>query len=293
MDHLNEIDRIFKKYATDYHFYLRDLVNNKEYELGVKKNYPICSCFKLAVLMAFFDSLESESQLDEEVVIQPEDFSPGVGILNYGKSAFKATYFQLAQMMMSFSDGTATDILMKKIEISQINIIIKNGRPHTRITKNLKEMVNEFQRHHLISNLRDNPNKQYTFEDTSNAIELSSLATDAFQFIPKRISREKYLECLDTKKLLGRTALYFGQEIKAVGKTGSFGYGFFANDCGVLVQNDKAVGSFGITSQGFVVDKDIVEIIFGLIGLKLIDLIGLSHTPNVRYSERTRRLLEI
>lgn len=290
MDHLNEIDRIFKKYATDYHFYLRDLVNNKEYELGVKKNYPICSCFKLAVLMAFFDSLESEAQLDEEVIIQPKDFSPGGGIINYFTTPVKYTYFQLCQLMMAFSDGTATDILMDRVGLEKINYVLKRVSPNSNITMNIKEMVVDFQTRFQISDLKHaKTNSDYTFKDLTNAVDLNHLIWESYNFKPKNISQKIYLSCLDVKKLLPRVALFLNPNIKIIGKTGSIGHTFFANDCGVVIKDNQPLCTFGIASYGFKQDKDVVELFFGLIGLSILKLIGLDEKPGARYCEETRR----
>lgn len=289
MDHLKDIDRILKKYATSYHFYMRDLVNNKEYELGERKAYPICSCFKLAVLMAFFDSLESESQLDEEVIIQPEDFSPGGGIINYFSTPVKYTYFQLCQLMMAFSDGTATDILMDRVGIEKVDKVLKKAAPNSNISQNLKSMVIDFQRRFEISELKNgHAQTKFHFNDVTNAKDLNDLIVQSYFFTPKKVSRATYIRCLDIKKLLPRTALFFNPDIKLIGKTGSIGHTYFANDCGVIVKNNNPLCSFGIVSFGYREDKDVVELIFGLLGLSILGQIGMNEKPNSRYCNQTR-----
>jgi beta-lactamase class A len=292
VEHLEKIDRLLKKYAQDYHFYLRDLRSGQEYELGKKKPYPICSCFKLAVLMAFFDSLESESQLHEEVIIKPEEFSPGGGVLNYLTTPVKFTYFQLCQLMMAFSDGTATDLLIARVGIERIDQVLLKHTKDSKITKNLKEMVLDFQNRYPLKDLRKAKNPIFTFDDSTNAKDLADLANAAANFVPKMTSRKVYLDCLLTKKMAPRTPLFFDPAVKVYGKTGSFGLGYFVNDCGLIEFNETKVANFGITGQGFIQDKDINEIVFGYVGIEILNLLDLKVEANSRFNSQTRILLE-
>jgi hypothetical protein len=293
VDALKNIQRILTKHSTSYHLYIRDLRTGQEFEIGDKKAYPICSCFKLAVLMAFFDSLESEAQLDAEIVIDPSKFSPGGGVLNYFTTPVKFTYFQLAQMMMGFSDGTATDILIERVGVKNVDAILQKSSPHSRITRNLKDMVGDFRSRFNIAELKNGPIvKDFHFDDVTNARDLAELSLAASNYVPRTVPVERYRECLEAKRLLLRTALFFDATVKSNGKTGSLGYTFFANDCGTVSFREKPAFIFGISSYGFRHDKDVVELIFGLIGIQMLALLGISVPSNDRMSLDTRCLLE-
>ena len=292
MDPLEKIKSIFEKYTTSYHFYLRDLVSGKEYELGTKKRYPICSCFKLAVLMAYFDSLKDESELFEEVIIPPEKFSPGGGILNYFTTPVKFTYFQLAQMMMSFSDGTATDVLIEKSQLKFINEKIKSITTDTQLSTNLGTMIKTFQsellggKENRAENIKNAGNKS-TIINYTNAIDLSKLALFAYKYK----SNKYFNQILRTSKQLPRTDLFFPENTKFIGKTGSLGFGFFVNDCGVIEHKGNPIAVVGYTTEGWPFLKELVELKCGVIGVEILRHLGINDINN-RFNKLSENLIE-
>ena len=48
------IAAIFERFTSGYHFYLEDLRSGESVELGERAAWPIGSCFKLAVPLAYF-----------------------------------------------------------------------------------------------------------------------------------------------------------------------------------------------------------------------------------------------
>lgn len=73
------ISNLFTRHARLWHFWLRDLRSGEVLELGTRRAYPIGSCFKLAVLIAYFQALKDRAELDTPVVIPPERFRIGGG----------------------------------------------------------------------------------------------------------------------------------------------------------------------------------------------------------------------
>jgi beta-lactamase class A len=294
VEHLEKIERLLKRYAQDYHFYLRDLVHDKVYELGTRKPYPICSCFKLAVLMAFFDSIESEEELHVSIEIPTSKFRPGVGVINFFTTPVQFSWFQLAQQMMAFSDSTSTDLIIERVGLDKVVFFLQKYTEDSALTQNLAQMISSFQTVFSIAQLKagvayaDAP----PFADVTNAKDLASLVEGAFEFKPKQSLRQSYLACLKAKKMNARTGLYFSPDIELVSKTGSLGSSYFANDCGMIRTGDKTHAVYGITAEGFVHDKEIVDIVFGLIGLKLLGIANISSEPNARYSRLTHKWLE-
>ncbi len=292
MDPLEKIKTIFEKYTTSYHFYLRDLVNNKVYEFGRKKRYPFCSCFKLAVLMAYFDSLKDESELFEEIIIHPEKFSPGGGIINYFTTPVKFTYFQLAQMMMSFSDGTATDVLIEKSQLKLISEKIQSITEDSQLTTNLGTMVKTFQVDFLkgketrSENIKNAGKESIKFNYT-NAEDLADLALSASKYK----NNQFYNQLLRTSKQLPRTDLFFSESTKFIGKTGSLGYGFFVNDCGVIEHNGNPIAVLGYATEGWPLLKELVELKCGVIGIEILKHFGINDINN-RFNKLSENLIE-
>ena len=293
---LEKIQSIFEKYTTSYHFYLKDLRSGQEYELGVKKRYPICSCFKLAVLMAYFDSIKDPKELEVEVVIPPEKFSAGGGIVNYFTTPVKFTYLQLAQMMMAFSDGTATDILIERVGMDVVNAKLKKISPLSNIASDVKSMVSNFRTHFDISKLKNtsiSPDFSHSFTDFTNAKDLSDLAESCMNYGKNENDLQAaFKSCFEVRKQLPRTSLFFSENLKTMGKGGSLGDVYFGNDCGVTIENNCPLFAFGICAYGFRFDKDINEILFGIIGLSILSFLGIEVEPNSRWTQKTGTLLE-
>lgn len=300
MDSLEKIRWIFSKYSSRHHFYLLDLRTGKEIEIGHKERYPIGSCFKLAVLMAYFDSIKDLSGLDEEVVISPEQFSPGGGVLNFLTSPIKLNHYQMANMMIAFSDGTATDILMDKVGAKVVDSYLKQHAAESAIRRNLKQMVSEYNAALLgkIKNgyPRDIANEEVFREqgfdhDYTNGEDLAKLALGTYQFSKAHRFSEKISTIFLGKRFFLRTSMYLPKNVKFFGKSGSIGFGYFMNDCGVIEIDGEAVGIYGYASAGWQHVKDFEEAILGFVGLSIAQYLDQGIQPNEMYSKSTEDIV--
>lgn len=293
---MEQIQKIFEKYTTSYHFYLRDLRSGKEFELGQKKRYPICSCFKLAVLMAFFDSLNDETELEEEITLDPKDFSVGGGILNHFTTPVKFTYFQLAQMMMTFSDSTSTDYLIARLGSRKINTILERYCDDSKSELSLNEMISSFQkkintgkeRYHSLFEAGN-----YLIERNSytNAKDLANLSYASYSYKSEKNLTNQYLNILRSKKHTPRTDLFFNSSIKFIGKTGSIGFGFYTHDCGVIESEGHPIAVLGYTSEGWNIVRELVELHTARVGLYTQIHLGFTDT-NERWTIESEHFLE-
>jgi beta-lactamase class A len=301
MDPLENIEKIFSKYTTAYHFYLRDLVNNKSYELGTKKKYPICSCFKLGVLMAYFDSLNSVDELFVETEINPSAFSRGGGILNFFSTNLKFTHFQLAQMMMAFSDATSTDVLIEKIGIAKVDQKINQLCTNSRSTLNLDSMVKIFQS--LTSDVVAKSEKFEKFTSGGNALisansftdalDLNVLALEARTYVAKNeILQKHYFEILKTKKQMTRTDTFFPENVRFIGKTGSIGFGHFVSDCGVIELNGEKIAVLSYATEGWELARELVEIYCSKVGVLSLNKLGISNV-SWRWNEGSENVIRV
>ena len=301
MDSIQTIQSLFEKYTSSYQFYFKDLQTGKDFELGSHhKKYPICSCFKLAVLMAYFDSIQDASDLDQEVLLHPNHFSPGGGMVNYLNTAVKFTHLQLAQLMIAFSDGTATDYFMNKLGVAQVQKTLQDLSPESSISKTLKEMVNVFN-HDYLQGIATGQSKaqicqalfQNHFQNTDyiHGRALAMLAWNTYQRAQAHRFAEPLLAILHAPRALPRTAMFNHPKLKYIGKSGSLGFGYFMNDSGVILHENKILGYFGYTSEGWVHSKELNEIVLGLIGTHLAHYFQIPPAPH-SYSPQTMELLE-
>lgn len=300
MNSLAKIKEIFDGHTRRYHFYLRDFRTGHEFEFGTQGKFPICSCFKLAVLMAYFDTIKESSELTEIVEISPENFSPGGGVVNYFTSSVRFSYFQLAQMMITFSDGTATDILVEKAGRKSVNDYLKRYTKNSNIEKNLQEMVAGYNSA-LGKKLGEHQSRERANEavfkelmestDYTNGRDLADLALGTYKYGSDHKFSSQILEILKSKRSHVRTSMFLPPEVKFHGKTGSLGFGYYMNDCGVIEAQGELVGVFGYTTAGWKFAKDIDEVILGLLGLSLARHFIPTLKPNINYSDETEGLI--
>jgi len=293
MDKLSDIKNFLANKTNSYGFYLKDLRDGNEVQINEKVQFPICSCFKLAVLMTVFDQVDNEQDLHIKKDISPDEFSPGGGIINFFSSSVSFSTLQLCQMMMAFSDGTSTDYLIKMVGIEKVNNKIKSICNESNVSQNIAEMVISFKKNFDYSRLKNFEEEPcYDFPDFTNAIDLANLAEVSSLYSPVKVSMSSYLSCLNVNKLWPRTSIYFPESINVIGKGGSLGFAYYANDCGVIFENDKPIAKFGITGKGFQDDKEIIELTFGILGLKILDYLGVNSAPNNKLSMKSKVLIE-
>jgi len=250
---LESIRRLLSTHTTKYHLYLRDLRTGAEHELGREEPYPICSCFKLAVLAAVFKRMRGAADLEEEVMIPPERFSPGGGVVNYLNSSVTFTIRQLTRMMMAFSDGTATDLLVNRTGLAAVNDELRSMAPSSSVTMDLRGMVERFR---AITgsgrSVGDAGRDQVEAGCYSTARDLAALALRSSELVfPDPEITSPYHETLRTPQYAPRTSYFFKRDYTFVGKTGSFGFGYFMNDCGVIEHESRPIAVLGYTTQGW------------------------------------------
>jgi beta-lactamase class A len=106
-------------------------IEHLETEQAVEVNgsvaFPMASTFKVAVLVELFRQVdEGKVRLDEMVSIEPVDIHIGSGSLNeFLVPGVALSVENLARLMMRVSDNSATDMLMAKVGIPNINERLK------------------------------------------------------------------------------------------------------------------------------------------------------------------------
>jgi hypothetical protein len=193
----SRIAAIFERFTTGYHFYLEDLRSGERVELGDPGPWPIGSCFKLAVLVAYFEALIDGTlpadSLDTETLIPPDQFSTGAGVLSLLDSPIRLTDRHLLHWMLAASDGTATDVLIAKLGLSRVQATLTRLAPDSTLECNLNDMVARFR---MIPGALDCKTRVWSPEDAAqfrratcdlgrtNAANLAGLALKTFQFSP-------------------------------------------------------------------------------------------------------------
>lgn len=295
------IASIFDRFTTGYHFLLQDLRTGEKVELGDPGPWPIGSCFKLAVLVAYIEALIDgflpPDSLNAEALIPPERFSTGSGVINVLDGPIRLTDRHLLHWMLAASDGTATDVLIDKLGLGRVQQTLARLAPSSTLNCNLNDMVERFR---LIPGALDCKTRQWSPQDAlrfrratcelgeTNASDLAALALHTFQCPPPRCRIQ-----LPSRRIWPRTDMFLGQQVRTFNKTGSLGLRYFVQDCGVIIdtRSDQPVATFGYCTEGWRLPAFVVETICGLVGLEIATVLGLTPQPNSDWTPEGAELL--
>ena len=120
---INKLESI----SGDVSFYYKNLVTGDIIKYNEEKNMLAASLIKLPILVECFKQIKDGSINKNEVFItKEEDKVPSCGALNYMQENLKVTLEDLYVLMIILSDNYATNILIDKLGIENINHTIKN-----------------------------------------------------------------------------------------------------------------------------------------------------------------------
>jgi len=303
------IEAIFERFTTGYHFYLEDLRSGESVELGERGAWPIGSCFKLAVLIAYFEALADgilpSGSLDAETVIAPERFSMGAGVLNLLDTPIRLSDRQMLSLMITASDGTATDFLIEKLGLERVQETLRRAAPDSTLTCDLGELVRRFRE---VPGALDCKTRNWTsdeartFRETTSrlgathAIDLARLACAGFN-LPRAADFDEtmlrdYVRIIEVPRFpLRRSETFLEPPFRHVAKTVSIGRNYFTAEGGVIVNGDQPIANFGYCSEGWRLPAFVVETICGLIGLEMAAALGFPQNPNWDFTPEGAKLL--
>lgn len=88
--------------------------------------FPLADLFIIPIAIEFYSQVENHIQnINEKIILKEEDKAPGQGILKDLAEGTELSLKDLTKLMLIQGDNTATDILLSKIGISNINNSIK------------------------------------------------------------------------------------------------------------------------------------------------------------------------
>lgn len=113
--------------SGDVSFYYKNLVSGETIKYNEEKPMLAASVIKLTVLIECFNQIQKGNISKDEVFItKEEDKVPSCGALNYMRENLKVTLEDLYVLMIILSDNYATNILIDKLGIDNINKTIYN-----------------------------------------------------------------------------------------------------------------------------------------------------------------------
>lgn len=123
---MDNIINKLKNIEGDVSFYYKNLKTNDTIKYNENKIMKAASTIKLTILVEAFRQIKEDKIKKEELFITCEkDKVPSCGALNYMRENLKVTLEDLYVLMIILSDNYATNILIDKLGIDNINNTIK------------------------------------------------------------------------------------------------------------------------------------------------------------------------
>ncbi len=121
---------------------VKDLRTGEEFVINGDEVFPQASVIKIPVLVTFFEKVHrGQLKLGEMVRIKPEWVVGGSGIiqqLDDGRARF--SNYDLAVLMITLSDNTATNVLIDRVGMASVNELMqKLGLSHTLLQRKMMD----------------------------------------------------------------------------------------------------------------------------------------------------------
>lgn len=108
--------------ATSMGVALHHIESGEEIHLNADESFPLCSVLKIPVLVEAFRQLrQGKFTLEDRWELTSAEKNIGSGILTYMQDGLMPTVRDLLTLMIIISDNTATDMVMHRLGVDQIN----------------------------------------------------------------------------------------------------------------------------------------------------------------------------
>ena len=92
-----------------------------------RSRFVAASTVKIAILIELFRRIDAGSlKLDQRHTLRPDDKSTGGGVVLHLHEGIKFTLGDLAYLMMSISDNTATNVLIDTVGMAEVNTAMRS-----------------------------------------------------------------------------------------------------------------------------------------------------------------------
>ena len=130
-----ELERIVADHAGTVGISMRNLATAERLSIRGDETFPTASLIKVAQLVALLGEVEEgRMRLDERSTMIGRDRVGGSGILKHMASGTALTLEDLAWLMITLSDNTATNLLLDKLDVRTVGAKMEAlGLPHSKI----------------------------------------------------------------------------------------------------------------------------------------------------------------
>jgi beta-lactamase class A len=129
------LDPLVSAFAGTVGISVRNLATNETLSIRGHEKFPSASLIKVSVLVALLEEVhQGRMRLDERSSMVSRDRVGGTGVMKHFGSGTSLTIEDLAWLMITISDNTATNLLLDKLDIATVGVKMDAlGLPHSRI----------------------------------------------------------------------------------------------------------------------------------------------------------------
>ena len=139
---LRRLEAVAKDFGGVMGIAIKDLVSGDEFTINENEVFPVASSIKIPILMEFFRQAKSGIlDLDRKMTIQEGNKTRGSGVLKeLGDGTVTLTLRDLAILMIIVSDNTATNMLIDKVGMDDVNRLMQElGLVETKLQRKMQD----------------------------------------------------------------------------------------------------------------------------------------------------------
>ena len=207
----DKVINYLKNRKGNYGLYYYNLLSGEEVKYNANKTFPAASIIKIPILCEFFKEVEEgKIKRDELIPINMDDKVGGAGILHELRDGIKMRLDELALLMITLSDNNATNIIIDKLTMDNINSFLANRDCSTRLQRKMMDFK-----------ARKNGK-----ENLTNALEIGSILKDIYERKIDGISNkhcEEIISIMSKQIIRDKISFYIPEDdwSKVASKTGT------------------------------------------------------------------------
>ncbi len=269
MDIEGKLKEAFEGASTTGYLHAREVDGDREVGLGADDSVVTASVFKIPILLELALQAEAgEVDLKERVRVTPKDRTLGPTGLSVMLDEVDLSLRDLALLMMSISDNTATDVIMERVGLDRVNAMVESlGLKETCLTGDCKQIMSFLAQDLAIDITKKLPLPgEIDPELLKRSRALRAEATN--RTTPRDITRLLQLiwrdeagpagACAEVRRIMAlqawtnRLTSGFPDEVKISGKTGTLPG--IRNEAGVVEYPDGGRYAVGVFTVGHTFD---------------------------------------
>ena len=258
---------------------IHDIESGEKIGVGADLLLPMASVCKIPILVAAYRAAEQGSlNLSKRIELSEETRCFGSGLFNHFGTGLRPTFHDLLLMMIVVSDNAATDIVLNKLTLPEVNRSMHDlGNDAIRIDRTIRELLSDWfsamdkrladvkygELEELFDGDADLKAKCENLDECRRAV--NEIASDRDVASPESIARlcaqiarneaassdscDAMLKILEEQQLNGRLPRDLPPFTKFPHKTGTLGNGAVVNDAGILYRNKTPVAAVAVLSR--------------------------------------------